>query len=256
MSAGLGQQIQESDITKAFLTGPGQYLVKQTLLQLSGVELANGTKPFCTVFGPYAVKATKGAKGSDAPIDQQQRWADYPRMDWSIRQLPAISIFEEAPEDKSSDNAWLNGSISMQIVWPPSFRRSDLSRVPAAFKGAIQNFFASQYVADMLDEHASIERPMKVPGLNEFGKVMSWQPNVEGIVEGQMVPVTILSIKYRIDLRSWYRFLEFDARTKGDPFERTLSDLVEIFGEYDGVLNNDASQIKNVLTDQITVSSP
>lgn len=225
MSGAFGQQIKEQDMIDRFISAPGQFIVKKTLQQMARV------KQFQEVFGKYV-------EGS-----QQQRWADYQKFDWSIRQLPAINIFEEQSEDKTSSNAWLNGSVQIQVFWPGSFRRSDLTRIPVAFKGALHNFFESVLVTDMLDELYSVERDAKVPGLNEYGKVMIWSPNVEGIVESELVPVTIVNVKYRVDLRSWYRFLEFDNRTKENPFERTLEDLVTIGNEYDGVQGTEPEPI-------------
>lgn len=243
MSA-FGVTIKQSDIDQAFLTGPTEDLVAKTLIQLSKI------KPFTDLFGHYK-KDTAGNKSTD-----NQRWADYQRMDWSVRQLPAINVFESDTESKQSDQAFMDGSIQIQVFWPPNMRRSDLARVPSAFKGALQNFFSSKYVMDMLDEIYYVQRDCKVSGLNEYGKVLNWSPNVEGLVESELVPVTILSVKYRIDLRAWYRALEFDDRTKDDPFTRSLEDLSQIFGEYDGTINQDAEQIEIVVPQNITVSNP
>lgn len=250
-----GTTIKDIDLTKSFLSGPGQDLVPKTLLQLSmtkgGVD-ANGNVryPFQDLFGPYKCDAF-GNKTTD-----QQRWADYQRMDWSIRQLPAINLFESQTESKQSENAYVTGTLQMQIFWPPNFRRGDLARVPAVFRSAIENFFASQYVRDMLDELYFIERNPKVYGLNEFGKVLTWSPNVEGVVESEMVPVTIVDIAYRIDLRAWYRALEFMGRTKDDPFEVTLADLSRIAGNYTGIDDVVTQDPKIEIPDGINVTNP
>jgi hypothetical protein len=83
----------------------------------------------------------------------------------------------------------------------------------------------------------------------------SFSPNVEGLVESEMVPVTLLSVRYKIDLRAWYRALEFQGRTKDNPFVSNLSDLVLIAGEYDGVVQN-AQDIKVTIPVEITVENP
>jgi hypothetical protein len=93
-----------------------------------------------------------------------------------------------------------------------------------------------------------------VYGLNKIGNELSWSPNTEGFIESEMVPVTIIDVRYRIDLRSWYRALEFQDRTKEEPFSKTLSNLAEIFGEYDGV--DEESVVHVVIEDNITVSNP
>lgn len=244
-SPAFGQTIKEQDLTNAFLDSPGQLIVLRTLQQMARV---NG---YAMLFGPLTVGPVE--KGSQ--VAQAQRWADYQRFDWSIRQLPAINVYEEQTEEKTSSNAWLTGSIAIQVFWPPNFRRSDLARIPNAFKGSLQNFFESDLVKNMLDELYWIQRPEKVPALNEYGKQMTWSPNIEGVIESELVPVTMVSVKYRIDLRAWYRHLEFDSRTKGDPFERTLADLTRIAGEYDGVTGTAATPVEVAVPDSITVSN-
>lgn len=244
-----GVAIKESTIDKLFLTSPGESLVASTLLQMSSIQNQYGAA-FTQLFGPY----TPPKPGQNQTANQ--RWADYSRYDWSIRQLPAINVYEAETEDKTSSNAWLNGTVNIMVLWGPNMRRSDWARVPMAFKGALQNFFESRYVRDMLDELYWIQRPgIKVPGLNEYGKIMTWSPNVEGIVENESVPVTIMSVKYRLDLRAWYRALEFQSRTKADPYLTPLSPLTKITGDYEG-LRDDETTVEVDIPDSIDVSSP
>lgn len=243
-----GNVVKESDLIKNFLTGPGEFIVARTLQQMASVPA------FRAIFGPFAALTDKDT-GLPVGAKDEQRWADYNRYDWSMRQLPTINVYEAESEDKTSPNAWLNGTVNIQVFWPPNQRRSDWSRVPASFKGALQGFFESQLLTDMLDELYFIQRPAKVPGLNEYGKIMVWSPNIEGIVEAEFVPVTLVSVKYRIDLRAWYRAMEFDNRTKQDPFNRPLSDLKQINGEYDGVLD-DLSTVEITVPDNIKVNNP
>jgi hypothetical protein len=237
-----GQNVKQSDIDKLLLTGPGEELVDKLLLQLSAVP------GFQAIFGPYKL-------GSES-----MRWANYQRMDWSMRQLPVMNVYESGTEDKDSDEAYLRGSLMIQVMWPPNTRRAELARLPAAFKGAIQNFFNSDFCSDMLDELYYIQRPMKVNGLNELGKVLNWTPNTEGMVETEMVPVTILEVRYRIDLRSWRRTLEFQDRTKTQPFEKTLYDLAAIggisTGEIDGYTDDIGEGIQVAVKVDFKVNNP
>lgn len=240
-------QLKQSDIDAAFLTGPGEDIVSKLLLQMGSL------KGFVTMFGPY--KAPKGLPG-----DEQQRWADYQRFDWSIPQLPAINIFEAQSEQKQSANAYLTGVVSIQVIWPPNFRRPDTRRVEAAFKGALENFFESRFVNDMLDELYWIQRPAKVYGLNKLGNELTWTPCADVILETQAAPVTLLDVNYRIDLRAWYRALTFQNRTKDDPFEQTLVDLAAI-GLDNGTsviqgTKNDGQEVDIEIPDQFTVSNP
>lgn len=245
MSGEFGQQVSRTTIDDLFLSGPGEDLVPKLIAQLASV------KGFSQLFGPFTPGATATANQS-----QNQRWADYPRFDWSIRELPAINVYESQTEDKDSDQAFLRGAITIQTFWPASFRRSDLARVPAAYKGALENFFSSKYVQQMLDELYWIQRPMKVYGLNELGKMMTWSPNVEGVIAEQIVPVTMVDVRYRIDLRAWHRALEFMGRTKGDPFDVTLANLTLIAGQYAGVTDPAGKNVEVEVQDQITVESP
>lgn len=235
-----GQRITQKSLDASFLTGPGEDLVPKLLLQLSSVPQMK------ELFGPY-IADTTGNKTSD-----QQRWADYNRMDWSIRQLPAINVFEAATENRDSDQAFLRGTVQIQVYWPPNFRRGDLARVPAAFRGILNNFFSSHYTRLMFDEIYWHQRPMKVNGLNELGKMLTWSPNVEGLVEAEMVPVTILDVQYRIDLRSWYRALEFQTRTKKDPFvAEQIGPLTEIDITYAGEEAGAVANPQIVVIDEI-----
>lgn len=247
-----GGIVKQKQLDDIFLSTPGEDIVAKTIMQLQKVQGnkdKNGkvTYPFQMLFGPYTP-------------EKPCRWADYQRFDWSTRMLPAINIFEGQVLEKQSDNAYLTGNISFQVYWPGSARRSDLMRLQNAFSGILTNFFNSDYVKAMLDELYYIQRDAKVYGLNEYGKLSTWTPNTEGVTEeGELVPVTVVDVKYRIDLRSWYRALEFQNRTKEEPFRETLDDLSVIGGEYDGVTKKkdvvDADTIVKV-EDEFEVSNP
>lgn len=237
MSGAFGQQIDKNAFDSLFLEGPSQFLVPRLLTQLS--KVAQMTQ----MFGPY-----KGVGVSE------QRWADYQRFDWSLRQLPAIQLFESDAETKQAENGFINGTVRMMVIWPASFRRSDLARIPKAFHSAMINFFGSDLSFALLDSQANSDRTVVVPGLNELGKEIVDQKNVEGVVESELVPVTMIDIRFRIDLRQYYRFLESDNRTKELPFERTLADLKQVFGEYDGLPGNDTSEVETILEQDVTIN--
>lgn len=233
-------QVRQEDIVDALLTGPGIDLIPKLLMQMAKVP------GFVKIFGPYKPQSERG--------NTEQRWADYQRMDWSLRALPAINVFEAQAATKESDEAFFNGTISMQIFWPANFKRPDARRVEVAFQGALQNFFNSKYVHTMLDELYWIERPEKVYGLNTLGKMLTWTPNVEGIVETESVPVTIVDIQYRIDLRAWHRALEHMNRTREEPFKETLSDLTTIGGLDSFYEGTDNGEVHLQIPDEIDVN--
>jgi hypothetical protein len=249
-AAFFGKTIKQSDLDNLFLTVPGETIVAATLSQMNLAQAnakPNGAQvfPFQVLFGPYT------------PGTELQRWADYERMDWSIRQLPAINVFEGETEDKTSDEGWLNGTIKFQAIWPPNQRRSDIARVTQAFKGILQNFFNSDYARVMLDELYYIQRNNKVPALNEYGKVMTWSPNVQALIETELCPVTIVDVKYRLDLRSWNRALHYMNRTKAQPFQTPLVDLLGFDLTINGVVDtNDPATVAVSVKESINVSNP
>lgn len=225
-------EITTASLKKDFLSSPGDDLVDKTLLQLQKIP------QMISLFGP----AVNGS------------WANYNRFDWPVRMLPAINILESQSESRTSDNGYLTGTIQFQIYWPTDFRRADLARIPAVFKGVLENFFSSQYVTDMLDELYWHQRDAKVAGLNEYGKTLTWSPNVEGVNDGEMTPMTILDVQYRIDLRAWNRALEYMDRTVQDPFTVSLGDLTELLGEIDGVDNNNGDPVLTTVPLDITIN--
>jgi hypothetical protein len=225
-------EINQQELINSFGSSPGDDLVVKLMGQLAKVD------GFVSLFGSYS---------SDT---NEQRWADYERFDWSIRQLPTICVFEGDDENKESDNAFLNGNIKINIFLPPKLRRNAIRRFEVSLKGIFQNFFASEYATKMLDELFHITRSEKVYGLNELGRIITWHPNTEGIIETESVPVVHLTVNYKIDLRSWYRALEYMGRTKENPFSNTLDDLQLITGTHEGY-NSDVK-----VEDRIPCSNP
>lgn len=213
-----GIQLRRKEVVAQFDPSPGQTLVKRTLEAIAAIQC------FQDLFGKL--------KGFD---QAEQRYACYEKFDWSLRALPAVCLFESEPEIKQSDSAFVDGALRMMVFWPASFRRSDKQQIPVAFKGAMQNFFASQFAAALLDPCPGVNTATKVPGLNKLGSELTWQPQVEGNIGNEAVPVTVLDVKYRIDLRRWYQFLEEQGYTQADPFTKTAFSLDRIEGEYDGV---------------------
>lgn len=215
-----GIQLRRKEVVAALDPSPGQTLVKRNLEALAAIPA------FQNLFGKLS------AKGFDDPL---QRYACYERFDWSLRQLPALCLYESDVETKGSDSSFLDGAMRMLVIWPASFRRADLQQIPVAFKGAIQNFYASNYTKVLLDPAPGVNTATKVPGLNKLGSELTWSPQSETNIESTAVPVTVLDVKYRIDLRRWYQFLEEQGYSRGDPFNKTVFPWARFAGEYDGV---------------------
>jgi hypothetical protein len=67
-----------------------------------------------------------------------------------------------------------------------------------------------------------------VPGLNELGKKIRVEKNLGFAWEDEVLPLTQLTINYRINIEEWDSALEEQLRTTEDPFEKTLAALEEI----------------------------
>lgn len=192
-----------------FPIGPSEVLVKKFM------EALQREPRFIKLFGAF-----KGI------AEDNQRWADYQRFDWSHRHLPAINIYESETDEKTSDQAWLLGTIKLMVLWPAAMRRSALTRVQKKFQAALLEWLSSDLCYSLLDPMPGFNEATKCPGLNEFGKSTLDTKNVEGIVDSELVPVTMIDIKFRLDFRKWFMWLEQEYRTKELPFDVTLADFV------------------------------
>lgn len=184
-----------------FLDGPSEFLCKAVCDELKKV------RAFALTFGEF--------------IDP------YMRMDYSIRNLPALRVYNESFV-KSSQNWWITGELKLDCIWPASLRRVELQALPDMIGAAmVQQFRRTRFFNAVLDE---------VPGLNWLGKDLRVDktPGFE-LREGEIVPLTQIVADFRIDVSAWDRYLEQDARTVDEPFERTLKDLETIIGTIGGV---------------------
>lgn len=180
--------------TNLFLTQPGEFLIREMAAYL------RQSKFWAPLFGEY--------------ID------DYERMDYSIRNLPVMRIYEE--KNRRDFESWyVNGDIKIDIIWPPSIRRPQTQQLPKTIAGAMLQQLSREEFFLAIGE--------KVPGLNELGKVVTTDMTM-GFTYGadDIVPLTQITANYRINLQDWQEYLETDFRTKDDPFERTLGDLRSI----------------------------
>lgn len=186
--------------TDLFLSGPAEFLISQLVLQLAAVP------QFKAVFGDSIF--------------------GYQRMDFSIRQLPGMRIYNET-YTKDAENWYVNGDIKMDIVWPANLRREELQQLPDSITAALMQqlrrptFFNSMQAV--------------VPGLNELGKVFSVDKTLGFDWGEEIVPLTQVTVNFRIDLREWDLYLEQTDRTKDIPFEKTLGDLKKLNMLFEGL---------------------
>ncbi len=140
----------------------------------------------------------------------------YRRMDYSIRELPAVRIYTEGDE-KQGESWFIVGNIKADVIFPASIRRDQTQQ--------IQNTLASALLQQFRRPAFFAKCNELVPGLNELGKIFSSDKSLGFAWNEEYVPLTQLTLNYRIDLRQWDNYLEYTGRTKDSPFSPVLSDF-------------------------------
>jgi hypothetical protein len=178
-----------------FLSSPGDLLAHYCAQQIALVP------QFKTVFGQF--------------ID------GYLRMDYAIRNLPALRIYQMESYTMEADNWFVVGQLEADVILPASLRRELLHTVSDKITGALlQQFRRTPFFQTMKG---------LVPGLNWLGQSITVSKNrAFQFDEDTLVPMAVLSINFRVDLREWDLYLESQDRTVDDPFEVTLADLAVI----------------------------
>lgn len=177
-----------------FLDGPAEFLIKLIAQEILKVP------QFAEIFG----------ESVDA----------YKRMDYSMREIPALRIYNENM-DKEFESWFINGDVIVDVILPPEIRRNETQQFQDTLSSALlQQFRRPEFFKAMLD---------LVPGLNELGRKFTVNKSL-GFMYGDedMAPLTQISLNFRLDLREWDRYLEESGRTKDDPFEVTLGQLTRI----------------------------
>lgn len=173
-----------------FLDGPGEFLAKQICDELLKV------KQWAAIFG--------------------DRMDPYMRMDYSQRDFPSLRVYDKGWL-KENESWFITGNLYFDIILPASIRRAETQQIPAAICSAMVQQLRRPTFFQTLTE--------LVPGLNELGKVMNVDKALAFEWGEDELPLTQISVNFRLDLRAWDRYLEDQSRTKDDPFERTLETL-------------------------------
>lgn len=145
----------------------------------------------------------------------------YKRMDYGIRQLPALRIYTDG-DTKDFEDWFVEGDIILDSILPASIRRNDMQQIQDSLAAAMMQQFRRPSFFNAVTNFT--------PGLNELGKRFvtdkslgyAWQDGEEP------VPLTQMTVNFKIDLRQWDNYLESTNRTKDDPFETTLATLAKI----------------------------
>lgn len=186
-----------------FMNNPVEFLVHQMALQLKAVP------QWKKIFGDQ--------------IDS------YKRMDYSIRSLPALRLYND-DFNKEFESWFIEGDVKADIILPASMRRNETQQVQDTLASALLQQFRRPLFFDALDA--------VVPGLNELGKRFTCNKSLGFEWEEGMVPLTQITINFRLDLRVWDDYLEQTERTKDSPFEKVLGDLEKIVGTIDSLKDN------------------
>ncbi len=143
----------------------------------------------------------------------------YKRMDYSIRELPAMRIYING--DTREFQSWfITGDIKMDMILPASVRRNELQQVQDTLTAAMNQQFRR---GDFFD---AVEK--SVPGLNELGKRVTTDKSLGFEFDADIVPLTQLTLNFRLDLREWDKYLESTSRELNSPFEPSFGDLKSI----------------------------
>lgn len=176
-----------------FLNGPAEFLVQEVVRSISAV------KQWKTIFGDS--------------IDM------YKRMDYSLRQLPALRVYNDIA-NKEFDSWFIEGDLKADIILPAVLRRNELQQVQDTLSMALLQQFRRPTFFQLLGE--------RVPGLNELGKRFNVDKSL-GFEWGEdWVPLTQVTLNFKLDIRVWDDYLEETDRTKDSPFEAVLGNLEKI----------------------------
>jgi hypothetical protein len=186
-----------------FIDSPGDLLVGEVVKELLKVP------EFKTVFGEF--------------ID------DYKRMDYGFSNLPALRIYSDTYE-KPDEDWFITGDLKADVILPVSLRRNELQVVQDVISSALmQQFRRPSFFSTLSD---------KVPGLNELGRRFSVDKSLGFEMEDNEVPLTQIIINFKLDLRQWDLYLENTFRTKDEPFEKSLANLLRIKNVIEGLLSD------------------
>jgi hypothetical protein len=201
MSERIDTLTYETDSTGAqvrqdpFYNGPAEFLVQEVVSELKQIS------EWTAIFGEF--------------IDF------YKRNDYPIRALPALRIYNDI-SNKQFESWFIEGDLKADIILPASLRRNELQQIQDTLAMALLQQFRRPTFFTKLCE--------RVPGLNELGKAFSSDKSLGFEWGDSWVPLTQITLNFRLDLRVWDEYLEQTDRVKDSPFEKVLGDLRQIVG--------------------------
>lgn len=197
-----------------FYSGPAEFLVATIAQELAKVE------QFKALF--------------DLSIDC------YKRMDYSVRELPAIRLYCDR-FTKEFESWFVEGDIKCDVIFPAALRRDELQSYQMTISSAILQQFRRQSFYNTVES--------RVPGLNQLGRRVDVDLSLGFEWQDEVVPLTQITLNFKIDLRIWDDFLTMTNRVKDDPFCETIVDLRRIVSTIQG-LKDDSNVEVEVKSDQ------
>lgn len=167
----------------------------------------------------------------------------YKRMDYSIRSLPALRIYNDVA-NKEFESWFIEGDLKADIILPAVLRRNELQQIQDTLSMALlQQFRRPTFFSELCTA---------VPGLNELGKRFGVDKSL-GFEWGESwVPLTQITINFRLDLRVWDDYLEQTDRTKDSPFETVLGTLETVATTIQGLKDdNETTEVETELEQTI-----
>lgn len=162
------------------------------------------------------------------------------KQDFSIRGLPGLRIYNEQ-YTKQYDSWFIEGDLLMDLILPASIRHEETQQIQDTLTAALLQQFRRPSFFDTIEK--------TVPGLNELGKMVTANKAL-GFEWGEtIVPLSQMTINFKIDLREWDGYLEITNRTKDDPFKRTLGDLKKLVNTIQA-LRDDAEKELEIKSEQ------
>ena len=208
-----GAQIKE----QPFFNGPAEFLVQEVVRQL------------------LAIPQWKALFGEEINF--------YKRMDYSIRSLPALRIYNDSLT-KEFESWFVEGDLKADIIFPAVLRRDELQQIQDSVSMALLQQFRRPTFFDTLTQ--------RVPGLNELGKRFTVDKSLGFEWEEAEVPLTQITINFRLDLRVWDQYLEETDRTKDSPFEKVLGNLDRIVTTIQGLKDDSEVEVTEGLENVTT----
>lgn len=144
--------------------------------------------------------------------------ADYQRMDFGYRNLPALRVFNIS--GNSNAQTWyVNGDLRVEVIFPPHIKRTELQQFPDLLTTAILSQLRRPSFFNAMRA--------RVPGLDQLGFNYTWDKGLgfKAADAEDVAPMVALGVNFRVNKNVWDQYAETQGRELDTPFTETLDDL-------------------------------